>query len=85
MHTIVSGSEDGKIIFWNGYSGIAMTKIEKNFASIHCMSMTRDGRLIVGSSDRTISIYKISYVESAHYGRKVFAEVNLDAIIEDSC
>lgn len=44
MHTLVSGSEDGEIIFWNTYTGIVMDKIEKNFASIHCLTLTKVGK-----------------------------------------
>jgi hypothetical protein len=44
MHTLVSGSEDGQIIFWNCYTGIIMEKIEKNFAAIHCLTLTKNGK-----------------------------------------
>jgi len=44
MHTLVSGSEDGALLFWNVYTGIVMEKIEKNFASIHCLALTKAGK-----------------------------------------
>jgi hypothetical protein len=40
-------------------------------------------RLVTGSNDRTIHIYKLEYINSLEYGRNVFGDCILENVIED--
>lgn len=43
-HTIVTGTEEGAMFCWNGYSGMIMKKIVDNKSTIHQIITTREGK-----------------------------------------
>ncbi|CAD8212308.1 unnamed protein product [Paramecium pentaurelia] len=84
-HTLISGHEDGKVSFWNAYSGMVMKKLQDHSDSVNGIILTKDGRVITGGSDKNIIIYQIHYVRSQIYTRQVFGDALKQQVLRDEC